>query len=131
MRCTFKTINKVRLCPSDLTHFVKVKKRDIVGDDPWSDVQDNTQFADVFSMWMACETVSPYKPVTGVNTGENITHIFYARHSDVTDCIDAKRDTLTIGCDVYRIDGIENLNMFNETIAFYCIANGQGYEASA
>jgi hypothetical protein len=131
MRCTYKRIEKIKLCPSDLTSYALVQSRTIQGDSPWEIVQDNTTIVDVLPAWMACETVSPYKPVTGVNTGEKISHIFYARYVDVTLPIDIKEHTLNVDGNVYRIDSIEDLNNFKETLAFYCIINGQGLEAEA
>ena len=131
MRCTYKKFDKVKLCPSDLTNYASVQTRSIKGDTPWQSVQDNTSIVDLLPVWMACETVSPYKPVTGVNTGEKITHIYYARYSDVTVPIDVKENTLSVDGNVYRIDSIEDLNNFKETLAFYCIINGQGLEADA
>ncbi len=131
MRCTFKSFDKVKLCPSDLTNVAKVQARSIAGDTPWETEQENTTITDVLTAWMGCETVSPYKPVTGVNTGEKISHIFYARYSDITAAIDVKEHVLNVDGNVYRIDSIEDLNNFKETLAFYCIINGQGLEANA
>jgi hypothetical protein len=131
MRCTFKSFNKVRLCPADLTHLVDVCSRSIAGDNPWDMTQENTTLAQVQPLYMACETVSPYKPVTGVNTGDKITHIYYARYADVSVQIDVKEHVLKVDGVVYRIDSVEDLNNFKETLAFYCFIRGTGLEANA
>ena len=132
MRCTYKTISKVRLCVSDLSHLVEVVKRVIAGDrfDDF-DEQQNTTLEPLTSFYGACETVSPYRPVTAVNIDSKITHVYYARFTDVSIEIDVKECALVVGGVNYRIDSIENLNNLNETLAFYCSISGVGLESNS
>ena len=131
MRCQYKTFKKIKLCPSDLTHLVRIAERSITGDHPDATEQRNTRLTEIQQCWMACETWNAYAPVQGLTTSKPLTHVFYARFFDITVQIDKQVHTLVYDDVNYRIDSIENLGELNETLAIYCERRGNENEGRA
>lgn len=129
MRCEYKTIKKIRLCPADLTHEVSIRGRVIQGDKPGSSgrTTDNA----IATLWVAIETVNPLRPIQGYNEGDKPTHVVYVRYDDLTVVVDTQKHIIKKGDEIYRIVGIENLNELNTTIALYCVNKKTGIEAQS
>jgi len=131
MGCTYRSFKNERLCTNDLTHEISIGRRSIKGDQPDS-TQKNTTITGLFELWAACETPNEYRPVKSVIDGREITHIFYVRYDEWADLIDTchipmidvTQHVVTIGCDIYRIDRIKNMNERNQIIGLYCEYTG-------
>jgi hypothetical protein len=128
LRCEYKAFKKIKLCPSDLTHEISFMLRATSGSHPDDIAQVSTALTLAYKAWGAVETVSPLKPVMGLNIKETITHVLYFRHSDIL-ALDIQKHILNDGVSTYRIIEAMNLNGFNETYALFCVKRGDGNES--
>ncbi|WP_434779268.1 phage head completion protein [Neisseria sp. Ec49-e6-T10] len=125
MRCNYKTFTKIKLCPTDLDHLLSIGQRTINGDHPDDTAQDITSVTTLAQIYAACETVKPTRPVQLLNTNTDISHMFYVRFADLFIEIDVTQHLITDEAGIlYRIEAVEDLGEYHETIALYCKKGG-------
>src|SRR5690348_4302509 len=119
LRCEYKKFTKIKLCPADLDKFITIGKREFQGDHPDDLDQEITSITTLQNLYAACDTVKPTRPVQLLNTNVAISHIFYVRYADLHVVIDVTEHLLRCG-ELYRIEEVEDLGGYHETVALYC-----------
>ena len=77
MLCKPKRFGRFLVRAGDLKHRIKIQTRDLKPATVGVDFKQN--FTDLVEVWAAIETPSAKTIFDGINTTENVTHIFYIR----------------------------------------------------
>lgn len=122
--CTFKRINKVKLCTADLRHKVAIQARALTGNYP-NEFSPEIEFTTIAMPWAAIETTRGTSKFSGVNINDNISHIFTMRYNDTLNGVETGNHFILFHNRRFRILNVTNVNEDDTTLAFECTERGE------